>query len=79
MLNLEKEKKRKKMDHHHLLFRIPNFVKIFCWGRRERKLITTKLITSFRIPNFVKGRKKKQKERDAARARSVPAPVSFYI
>ena len=31
----------------------------------------------FRIPNFVKGRKKKQKERDAARARSVPAPVSF--
>jgi len=29
---------------------------------------------SARIPNFVKGRKKKQKERDAARARSVPAP-----
>jgi len=28
---------------------------------------------SARIPNFVKGRKKKQKERDAARARSVPA------
>jgi len=31
---------------------------------------------SARIPNFVKGRKKKQKERDAARARSVPAPAS---
>jgi len=30
---------------------------------------------SARIPNFVKGRKKKQKERDAARARSVPAPT----
>ena len=32
--------------------------------------------STFRIPNFVKGRKKKQKERDADRARSVPAPVS---
>merc|ERR1719376_348447 len=31
---------------------------------------------SARIPNFVKGRKKKQKERDAARARSVPAPTN---
>ena len=31
---------------------------------------------SARIPNFVKSRKKKQKERDAARARSAPAQVS---
>ena len=30
---------------------------------------------SARIPNFVKSRKKKQKERDAARARSAPGPV----
>jgi hypothetical protein len=31
----------------------------------------------FRIPNFVKGRKKKQKDRDAVRARSAPGQVSF--
>ena len=30
---------------------------------------------SARIPNFVKSRKKKQKERDAARARSAPGSV----
>ena len=31
----------------------------------------------YRIPNFVKGRKKKQKERDAVRARSAPGQVGL--